>query len=123
MLTATRGRGRPLSARWTAALLTVLALTGCTSVVPGSADYAPPGSGGLLVREPCPDSEFQCVTIGVPADHFTPGSDLWEVTFALHRPAQQSEGVVVVATRGPGSSGIAVADHRRADMPDTITDH
>jgi hypothetical protein len=33
--------------RWTAALLTLLSLAGCTQVVPGSVGYAPSGSGGL----------------------------------------------------------------------------
>ena len=122
MLTATRGRRRPLSARWTAALLTLFALAGCTSVVPGAADYAPPGSGGLLVREPCPDSEFECITLGVPADHFTPGSEVWEVTFALHRAPPGAQGVLVVATGGPGSSGIADADWRLEEMPSDIVD-
>ena len=124
MLTATSGpRRRPQSLRRAAALLCVLALTGCTQVVPGSADYAPAGSGGLLVREPCPDSEFECITIGVPADHFTPGSETWQVTFGLHRARVQSEGVLVIATGGPGSSGIAQADYRLAGMRYSITDY
>ena len=124
MLSATSGpRRRPKSPRRAAALLTVLALTGCTQVVPGSAEYAPSGSGGVLVREPCPDSAFECITIGVPADHFAPGAEIWQVTFGLHRARVQSEGVLVIATGGPGSGGIAQADQRLARMRYTITDY
>ena len=122
MLSASRGPRRPRSARWTAALLSLLALSGCTQVVPGSAEYAPSGSGGLLLREPCPASEFECITLGVPADHFAPGSEIWEVTFARHPARERSEGVFVVATGGPGSSGIADADMRLEGMPAAITD-
>jgi pimeloyl-ACP methyl ester carboxylesterase len=123
VLTASRGPRRPRRARWTAALLTLLTITGCGEVVDGSAQYAPSGSGGVLAREPCPDSEFECITLGVPADHFTPGSEIWEVTFGLHRARVQSEGVLVIATGGPGSSGIAEADQRLAGMRYTITDY
>jgi pimeloyl-ACP methyl ester carboxylesterase len=122
VLTAIRGPRRPRSARWTAALLVAPALAGCTTLVPGTAEYAPSGSGGLLEREPCPDSEFECITLGVPADHFTPGSEIWQVTFALRRADVRSDGVFVVATGGPGSSGIAEADHRLAGMSPGITD-
>lgn len=125
MLTATRGTRvprRPRRARWAAALLTLLTLAGCGEVVRGSAEYAPSGSGGMLEREPCPDSEFECITIGVPADHFSPASEIWEVTFALRRATVRSEGVFVTATGGPGSSGIAEADHRLATMSPGITD-
>jgi len=34
----------------------------------------------------------------------------WPVTFALRRGAVDSRGVLVTATGGPGSSGVAVAD-------------
>ena len=123
MLTATRGPRRPRSARWTAALLALLTIAGCGEVVEGSAEYAPPGSGGMVAREPCLESELECITLGVPADHFTAGSEIWEVTFALHRARVRSEGVLVIATGGPGSSGIAEADNRLAGMRYTITDY
>jgi pimeloyl-ACP methyl ester carboxylesterase len=101
----------------------LLALTACTRTVPGSGGYAPPGSDGLVLQEPCRGSAFECVTIGVPADHFTPGSPTWRVTFALHRGTVESRGVLVVATGGPGSSGIAAADDRMAGMSPEITEH
>jgi pimeloyl-ACP methyl ester carboxylesterase len=114
-------------ARWTSALVGALLagplLAGCTSTVPGSAEYAPPGAEGHVVREPCPDPEFECITLGVPADHFAAGSPTWEVTFALHRGSVDSRGVVVTATGGPGGSGLAEAADRLAGMSPEITDH
>ncbi|HEV7200373.1 MAG TPA: alpha/beta hydrolase [Candidatus Limnocylindria bacterium] len=59
----------------------------------------------------CEDSAFSCVTINVPRDHFNPGGPTWEVSFAIQRALSGTrDGVIVIATGGPGSSGIAVAD-------------
>jgi pimeloyl-ACP methyl ester carboxylesterase len=116
-------RRRSPVTRWTTALAGALLLAGCTSVVPGSAEYAPPGAEGHVVRQPCPGSEFECITLGVPADHFADRSPTWDVTFALHRGTVDSRGVFVIATGGPGFSGIAEADDRLATMAPEITDH
>jgi pimeloyl-ACP methyl ester carboxylesterase len=57
------------------------------------------------------DSGFSCVTITVPRDHFTADGPSWEVSFAIQRALSGTrDGVIVIATGGPGSSGIAVAD-------------
>jgi pimeloyl-ACP methyl ester carboxylesterase len=60
---------------------------------------------------PCPDSEFTCVGLDMPLDHFDPSNNATiEVTFAVLPAAGTSRGAFVTATGGPGSSGIAVAD-------------
>lgn len=65
----------------------------------------------FVSEKPCPDSAFSCVTLLVPRDHTAPDNDAWEVTFAIQRALQgPREGVIVVITGGPGSSGVAVAD-------------
>lgn len=65
----------------------------------------------FVSEKPCPDSGFNCVTIKVPRDHFASGGPTWEVSFAIQRALSGTrEGVIVIATGGPGSSGIAVAD-------------
>jgi pimeloyl-ACP methyl ester carboxylesterase len=57
------------------------------------------------------DSGFSCVTLRVPRDHDDPDGGTWEVTFAIQRALSGTrDGVLVYATGGPGSSGIAVAD-------------
>jgi len=63
-------------------------------------------------RTKCPDTDFSCVTLRVPIDHFAPaGGPTIDVTFALLRAsAGPANGVFVTATGGPGSSGLAVAD-------------
>jgi len=63
--------------------------------------------GGRL----CPESEFTCVTLEMPLNHFD-ASDrrTIPVTFAVMPAPGERLGVFVTATGGPGSSGIAVAD-------------
>jgi pimeloyl-ACP methyl ester carboxylesterase len=59
----------------------------------------------------CPDSGFSCVTLNVLRDHSEAGGERWEVTFAIQRALSGTrDGVLVYATGGPGTSGIAVAD-------------
>ncbi len=61
---------------------------------------------------PCPnDSSFTCVTLDVPLDHFNPADTRKiPVTFAVLPAAGSRKGMFVVATGGPGTSGIALAD-------------
>lgn len=65
----------------------------------------------FVSERPCPESAFSCVTLRVPRDAAAPDDETWEVTFALQRALQgPRQGVIVVITGGPGSSGVAVAD-------------
>ncbi|MEO8437687.1 MAG: alpha/beta hydrolase [Chloroflexota bacterium] len=72
----------------------------------------PPAKAPKVVSQaPCPASVFTCVTIEVALDHFASGGRAVEVTFALHEAtARTRKGVFVIATGGPGSSGIDAAD-------------
>ena len=106
------------------ALTTVTIIGGCAPhVVQGR--LRPIAAPAAPARQrPCPDDNaFSCVTLAVPADHFAAGSPTWEVTFALHRALHGSRGVLVTATGGPGSSGIAASAQRLTDLPAEITDH
>jgi pimeloyl-ACP methyl ester carboxylesterase len=57
-------------------------------------------------------SEFTCIRLTVPLDHFAPGTDRTEVTFAIRRHTAPGEarGTLVVAHTEPGESGIGAAD-------------
>jgi pimeloyl-ACP methyl ester carboxylesterase len=60
---------------------------------------------------PCPDSEFTCITLTVPLDHFNPASPKTiDVVFAVLPAEGESKGMFVTATGGPGYSGLAAAD-------------
>ncbi|HEV7188090.1 MAG TPA: alpha/beta fold hydrolase [Blastococcus sp.] len=100
-----------------------LLLGACGSEVRGSLRAPEDPVGTVLAQRSCPDSGFRCITLAVPADHFAKRSPLWEATFALHRGTVDSRGVLVTATGGPGSSGIASADDEMSTMPKEITDH
>jgi pimeloyl-ACP methyl ester carboxylesterase len=75
--------------------------------------------GGSL----CPDSEFTCVTLEMPIDHFDPSEERTiPVTFAVMPATGESAGAFVTATGGPGSSGIAVADSYTSALDPAITE-
>jgi pimeloyl-ACP methyl ester carboxylesterase len=83
------------------------ALAGPRRPPPPAPVKAPP----IVHQAPCADSIFTCITIQVPRDHFSSGGPTVDVTFALHRAASKvRKGVLVTATGGPGTSGIAAAD-------------
>jgi pimeloyl-ACP methyl ester carboxylesterase len=78
---------------------------------PAPAERPFPGGWTFVKEEPCPDeSTYTCTTLAVPRDHFVQGGPTWEVTFAFRAASGQRRGTHVVATGGPGTSGIVEAD-------------
>lgn len=70
---------------------------------------------------PCPDSDFTCVTIKVPLNHFDANDQRKiDVTFAVLPAAGQRKGMFVTATGGPGTSGLAAADSYTAAFDPAI---
>jgi len=63
-----------------------------------------------LGGEPCPDSDFTCVAIEVPFDHLHPDGRTLNVTFGVLPAAGERKGMFVIATGGPGASGLFSAD-------------
>jgi pimeloyl-ACP methyl ester carboxylesterase len=63
--------------------------------------------------EPCPnDSFFTCITIEVPLDHFNlDDTRTIPVVFAVLPASGERKGMFVVATGGPGTSGVLLADY------------
>jgi pimeloyl-ACP methyl ester carboxylesterase len=66
-----------------------------------------------LGGKPCPGgSDFTCVTIEVPLDHFNPSDTRTiDVVLAVLPASGNSKGLFVTATGGPGSAGIGLADY------------
>src|SRR5512138_323576 len=75
-----------------------------------------------LGGQPCPDeSEFTCITLAMPLDHFNPTDPRTiQVTFAVLPATGNRKGMFVTATGGPGTSGIAVADSYTAALDPSI---
>jgi pimeloyl-ACP methyl ester carboxylesterase len=88
----------------------------------GSSPAALPQTPKVVKVQTCPGSEFTCVTLEVPRDHFTAGGPTWDVTFAIKRAAKQRKGVFVTATGGPGVSGLSAADDYTSAYAKSITD-
>ena len=77
-----------------------------TSTVPGTAEVLESLGGEL-----CPESDFTCVTLEMPLDHFDPSNDeTIDVVFAVLPATGERSGAFLTVTGGPGSSGIASAD-------------
>lgn len=75
-------------------------------------------------RESCSrGSEFTCISLKVPLDHFDP-NDLRtiEVTFAVHPASADPQGVLVTAVGGPGVSGLSEADLQLSVLDSSIVE-
>ena len=119
----------PRMRRWTL-VGALLLVTGCTEL--GSGDETTVTSEGPPTAQPnttttlrpetdeiledldgelCPDSVFTCITLDMPLDHFDPSEERTiPITFAVKPASEETTGVFVTATGGPGSSGISSAD-------------
>lgn len=76
-----------------------------------------------LGGEPCPDSDFTCVTIHVPFDHFQPDGRTLDVVFAVLPASGERKGMFVTANGGPGMSGLLAADNYTAAFDPSIPEH
>jgi pimeloyl-ACP methyl ester carboxylesterase len=76
-----------------------------------------------LGGEPCPDSDFTCVTLKVPLDHFRPDGRTIEVVFAVLPATGERKGMFVTATGGPGTAGLLSADNYTAAFDPSIPEH
>jgi pimeloyl-ACP methyl ester carboxylesterase len=85
-----------------------------------------PGPQALAAAEaPCTErgaSDFTCIRLTVPLDHFAPGTARTDVTFAIRRHTAPGEarGTLVVAHTEPGESGIATANALAAELGPSI---
>ena len=93
--------------------LLFLAIAGCTSQPDLEEPLAETTVDVIeaLDGAPCPDSDFTCVTIEMPLDHFDSSDERTiDVTFAILPASGESKGAFVTATGGPGTAGIMSAD-------------
>jgi pimeloyl-ACP methyl ester carboxylesterase len=73
---------------------------------------------------PCPDSDFTCITLSVPLDHFdSANTQTTKVVFAILPATGERKGMFVTATGGPGTSGLAAADSYTAAFDPAIPEH
>ncbi|MDP9495538.1 MAG: alpha/beta hydrolase [Actinomycetota bacterium] len=105
------------------AILLLLFVAACT----GDSEVEPPVEGTTteiieaLDGAPCPDSDFTCVTIEMPLDHFETSDDRTiDVTFAILPATGESKGAFVTATGGPGTAGIMSADSYTSSLDPAI---
>ncbi len=86
---------------------------------PANAAGGVAGRLDALDGRPCfGGSEFTCVTLTVPLDHFDPAERrTTRVVFAVRPADGASRGLFVTATGGPGSSGILAAEPYTESMP------
>jgi pimeloyl-ACP methyl ester carboxylesterase len=103
-----------------------IVLFGVTLHTPMHAHAAPPAPA-IVSREPCPASEFECITLRVPLDQAgTPAQTdkTIDVVFGLlpARDAAKRRGMFVVAVGGPGGAGLSSADSYVESYSDELRD-
>ncbi len=83
----------------------------------------PFGTTSSVSDEACASGELECVRLVVPRDHADPDDETVEVRFGVHEadPDERS-GTLVIATGGPGSSGIELSPGFIAALPDAVLD-
>jgi pimeloyl-ACP methyl ester carboxylesterase len=76
----------------------------------------------IIARNTCPESEFTCITVRAPLDHFGQSSETIAVVFGVlpARDPAKRRGMLVTAVGGPGASGLRAADAYAATLDDTI---
>ena len=115
-----RRRLDPLWRGWTPWLLSIASVV---ALLPGLV------TGNGASARPCPvspygDTPIECITLTLPRDHGDPGHGATvDVTFALHRATGERLGTLVVATGGPGASGVAVAAWQIEVLDQRIAEH
>ncbi|MDZ4064942.1 MAG: hypothetical protein U1E22_09790, partial [Coriobacteriia bacterium] len=73
---------------------------------------------------PCPESDFTCIDLTVPLDHFDAAStETIKVVFAVLPASGERKGMFVTVTGGPGTAGISLADNYAAAMDASILEH
>lgn len=74
-----------------------------------------------LGGQPCPDSNFTCVTLTMRLNHFNPSDKrTLKVVFAVLPATGKRKGMFVTATGGPGTSGLAAKDSYTAGFDPSI---
>ncbi len=103
---------------------TVVAIVGI-ALLPAAAGATTTQKLKALRGQPCDIvSEFTCVAISQPLDHFdATNQKRMSVSFAVRPANKKSKGLYVVATGGPGSSGILSADSYLSSYPTAMLDH
>jgi pimeloyl-ACP methyl ester carboxylesterase len=77
-----------------------------------------------LGGEPCPESDFTCIKLSVPRDHFDADNDeAIEVVFGVLPASGERNGMFVTATGGPGYSGLSAADYYTSYFDPSIPEH
>ncbi len=107
------------------ALCLVLAALTLAAPLPAAASEPRRESTAEILRRlggrPCPESDFTCVTLTVPLDHFDAGNRRTiEVVFAVLPATGKRKGMFVTATGGPGTSGLAAKDSYTAAFDPSI---
>jgi len=73
---------------------------------------------------PCPDSDFTCVRLTVPLDHFdSQDSRTIDVVFGVLPATGERKGMFVTATGGPGTAGLMSADDYTAAFDPSTPEH
>ena len=102
--------------RWPIATMAVLAVLAVLPLA-GNVPY-------LFADHDCADGDLECRSILVQADQVAndPRGATSVVSYGLHRATKSTQGTLVIATGGPGVSGISTASDTLSRLSDELTD-
>lgn len=108
-------------------LLSLFSITLFLTLIP-AASAARPTTRELLRSlggVPCPNgSEFTCITLNVPLDHFNSADTrTLDVVFAVLPASGTRKGMFVTVTGGPGTAGIQYADSYASYFAPSVREH
>jgi pimeloyl-ACP methyl ester carboxylesterase len=89
--------------------------------------HAAPLPPAIIARNPCPGTDFECITIRMPLDHLNSPAltnKTIDVVFGVlpARDESKRRGMFVTAVGGPGASGLYEAGSYAESYPDEIRD-
>jgi pimeloyl-ACP methyl ester carboxylesterase len=73
-------------------------------------------------RASCPGVDLTCERMTVPIDHERPEAGTMRVVFGRHEAEDERRGTLVIATGGPGSSGLEAAPYYLGILPPALLD-
>lgn len=90
---------------------------------PGASGDAPAAGGAEVTPTGCASMRLRCERVAVPVDELGTDGATMDVVFGRHAAADTRRGTLVIATGGPGSSGLDLSEYYLQTLSPSLLDH